>query len=341
MENVVLSDSRKDELAGFMHELNNHSSVRFVIKEHVADLTLKGKTKELKRYLMYFFVPLKYFIRRKKYGIIVGWQQFYALIFCFYCSLFHTKKTNTVIAWNFTYKERATHFKKIYRLFMERCVCTGYLDYIHVPSSAYADKFSREFKFPRERIIVAPFGIIDCYNKYFQLKRPEEMRNKRYFLSIGRSNRDYDFLVHAWNDVDSYLVIASDKYNGENRNSKVIVKHNITADTQYEWINNAEGLIIPIDDPNICSGDTVLLTAMSLKKTVIITKPSALADMYIQDGLNGLLIEKSESDLKIAVKKVLNGGTNEIATNARHDFLNYFTRDKMGIVLANLINTAV
>ncbi|MGZ1193987.1 hypothetical protein ACXO2V_09005, partial [Lactobacillus delbrueckii subsp. bulgaricus] len=86
---------------------------------------------------------------------------------------------------------------------------------------------------------MAPFGIVDCYNKYFQLKRPEEMRNKRYFLSIGRSNRDYDFLVHAWNDVDSYLVIASDKYNGENRNSKVIVKHDITADTQYEWINNA------------------------------------------------------------------------------------------------------
>ena len=85
----------------------------------------------------------------------------------------------------------------------------------------------------------------------------------------------------------------------------------------------------------------MLLTAMSLKKTVIITKPSALADMYIHDSLNGLLIEKSESDLKKAVEKVLNGGTNEIATNARRDFLNYFTRDKMGIVLANLINTTV
>lgn len=339
MENVVLSDSRKIELAGFMNELNDNSRIKFVIKEHLADLTLKGKTKEIRRYFMYFAVPLRYFIFRKRYGIIVGWQQFYSLIFCFYCSLFHTKKVNTVIAWNFTYKDRPNHFQKIYRGFMKRCVCTGYLDYLHVPSSSYADKFSEDFGFPRDHIIVAPFGIVDCFNKYSALKRPREMKNKRYFLAIGRSNRDYKFLVEAWKDIDSYLVVASDKYDVETDNLKVIIKKDITADTQYEWINNAEGLIIPIDNPTICSGDTVLLTAMSLNKTVIITKPSALADMYIQDNINGLLINKEETELKHAIRKVLNGDTTVIANNARNDFLKYYTRDKMGITLANLINT--
>ena len=339
MENIVLSDSRKIELAGFMKELNSSSHVKFAIKEHLADLTLKGKTKELKRYFMYFTVPLKYFINRNKYGIIVGWQQFYALIFCFYCAIFRVKKVNTIIAWNFTYKEKTSHFRKIYQWFIRMCVCTGYLDYIHVPSKTYADRFSKDFNFPRDHIIVAPFGIVDCFHEYSNLKAPAEMNGTKYFLSIGRSNRDYKFLTESWKNIDSYLVIASDKYEEENNNPKILVKKDITADRQYSWINNAEGLIISIDDPNICSGDTVLLTAMSLNKTVIITKPSALADMYIQDNRNGLLIEKKESDLKKAVQRVVDGDTKTISTNARNDFLKYFTRDKMGLALANLVNS--
>ena len=69
--------------------------------------------RRVKRYLKYFAVAFKYFLSRKKYGAIVGWQQFYTLIFVFYCSLFRVKKRNTVVVLSFIYKDK-TYIKTIY-----------------------------------------------------------------------------------------------------------------------------------------------------------------------------------------------------------------------------------
>jgi glycosyltransferase involved in cell wall biosynthesis len=40
-------------------------------------------------------------------------------------------------------------------------------------------------------------------------------------------------------------------------------------------------------------GETVLLKAMSFAKPVIITRPSCLADDYVEDGVTGLIIDKN------------------------------------------------
>lgn len=340
-ENIVLSDSRAEELKGFMQTLNCKCKKKFIIKVNVADLTLKGKLKEVRRYLAYFVVPFIYFVNRKKYNIIVGWQQFYALIFCYYCNIFHVKKTNFVIAWNFTYKEKKGKFSKIYRAFFKKCIDGGFLDLIHVPSIQYANDFCEKFKFPKEKVIVAPFGIVDNYMKYKDIECPSEISGKDYFIAIGRSNRDYEFLVKSWDNDECILVIASDNYSSKIKNENIILKKDITAENQYQWISNAKGVIIPLDNPTICSGDTVLLTAMSLKKPVIVTAPSTLAEMYIRNEKNGILISKEKEELSNAVKNILKSNYNELGENARKSFLENYTRDKMGEVLADKVNKII
>lgn len=339
MKNVVISDSRQEELQGFMDGLNTCCNEKFEIGVHLADLTMKGVLRDQRRYLAYFLVPVHYFANRKKYKIIIGWQQFYALILCYYCSLFRVKKNNIIIAMNFTYKERRGILKKIYYNFMKRCVEGGYLDLIHVPSRQYADQICSKFNFPRDRVIVTPFGIADNYDLYSKLGRPRGYEKKRYFLSIGRSNRDYNFLIEAWKDIHAYLVVASDAYKKTVNNEWIFINNSVTADEQYSWISNAEGIILPIDDPTICSGDTVLLQAMCMQKIVVVTQPSTLAEMYIKDEENGLLIEKDPNCLKSVIKDIVIGKYNDLGREARKCFLDNFTRKKMGESLARTLDS--
>lgn len=159
---------------------------------------------------MYFWVGFKLFLNRSQYGAMVCWQQFYALTYCFFCELFRVKKCNTVIAVNYTYKAKHGKFARAYRWFMGKCTSEKYLDYIHVLSESYADIISGEFSYPRERSIVATFGVNDQYEAFSDLPAPGGYEKDGYALSIGRSNRDFDFLVRAWREIDFPFVIISD-----------------------------------------------------------------------------------------------------------------------------------
>ena len=327
MENIVLADCEIAEVESLAKELefNNNG---FIVKSHIANGKRTGKLSELKRYFKYFAVAFKYFASRKKYGAIVGWQQFYSLIFVFYSALFNVKKYNTVVVLNFTYKAKNGKFSKLYKWFMKKCVSPKYLDYLHVLSDQYADKISKEFDFPRERIIVTAFGVNDC--DYSHLPVPEGFKKDGYALAIGRSNRDYDFLVNAWQGIDYPLVIISDTYRGKiptNRNITHLT--NVVGDASYNWIAHCGLMIIPIDDGEVCSGDTVLLNAMALKRKIIITAPSTLAQMYVTDKKDALLTVKDNDVFKATILGALNGFC-DIGENARQTFLEKFSRGSMG-----------
>ena len=147
------------------------------------------------------------------------------------------------------------------------------MDYLHVLSQSYAEEISNSFNFPIEKILVIPFGINDPYEEFSKLERPSDAPEKGYVLSIGRSNRDYDFLVSGWKNISFPLVIISDTYEGDgNGNSNVRVIRNVAGEESYPWIANCTAMVIPIDDGIVCSGDTVLLTALAMKKKVVVHK---------------------------------------------------------------------
>ncbi|MBQ8539559.1 MAG: glycosyltransferase family 4 protein [Ruminococcus sp.] len=338
-ENIVIADCDASEVLSLAKSLT-YKNQSFTVKSHISNFERTNKFSEIKRYAIYFFVGLKYFLTRKKYNAIIGWQQFYALIYSFFCSLFGVKKCNTVVALNFTYKEKNGKAQKLYKWFMKKCLSVKYLDYLHVLSYDYADIISCEFGFPRERIIVTSFGIDDMYDELSCLDVPQGLSKESFALAIGRSNRDYDFLIKAWKDIDYPLVIISDKYKKKGELPKqVTLISNVTGEESYPYIANCSLMVIPIDDGSICSGDTVLLTAMSLKRKIIVTSPSTLAEMYVVDKENALLAQKDEQDFINTVISALHSKEyKHLGDNARESFVKNFSRQSMGAVISDFIN---
>ena len=325
MRNIILADCNKDELNDFKEGLEESSHERFVINSYVSNWGRTTLWKKVKRYLVYFVAPVSIFINRKKYKIIVGWQQFYSIIFAFYCKIFKVKKTFNLYVLNFTYKEKHGLIGKIYFYFMKNIINSKYIDYLYVPSNDYIIECEKKLGVNRDKFVVLPFGIPDRYNKY-----KEDYIKDNYYLSIGRSNRDYDWLVSEWQNIDEPLYIISDNYTPTvkiSNNIKII--NNIAGDAQYPFIMGSKALIIPIKVENICSGDTVLLTAMSFKKRVIVTENSTLAEMYIDDGINGCVVSKNHGCLQKTISKIKN--KNNIGIEARKTYEKKYSRRNMGI----------
>lgn len=334
---VVLADCIPDEVQTFVDGLE-YKGQKFQIDSYISNWRRTGILSELKRYATYFSVGFQYFLKRRQYDAIVGWQQFYALIFCFFCGLFRVKKTTMVIAFNYTYKEKKGKVASIYRWFMEKCMDGDYLDYIHVPSREYAAVVAEQFHFPRERIIVMGFGVNDCYAEFSALSVPPSCQKDGYALAIGRSNRDYDFLIRAWEGIEYPLVIISDTYKGSAQNDNVVILRNVAGKESHPWIANCGLMVIPIDDASICSGDTVLLTAMAAKRKIIVTAPSTLAEMYVVDGKNAVLAPKKDAAFRRIVTEVLYGEKfADLGNGARQSFLQSHSRQSMGSNLTKAI----
>lgn len=338
-KNVLLADCKASEIAS-LSDILRYNNQKYETKSYIANWKRTGIVSELKRYGMYFYVGLRYFIKRRNYEALVGWQQFYALIFCFFCAVFRVKKTTFVVALNYTYKEKKGKLAKIYFWFMKKCMSREYLDYIHVPSEKYAEIIVSTFDFPLERIIVSEFGVNDNWETFSKLPPPAGYPKDGYALSIGRSNRDFDFLIRAWKQIEYPLVIISDTYTGNSDSENVVILRNVAGEESYPWIANCSVMVIPIDDGSICSGDTVLLTAMAVKRKLVVTVPSTLSEMYIVDGENALLTPKEESTFCSVVMSALNAECNQdLGERARRSFLENYSRQSLAKKIARMINT--
>ncbi len=337
-KNLVLIDCEDWKLKEFVDGIKSKGFDIECYKD-VANGVRTSKFSDLKRYFKYFSAPFKLFLHRKEYDYLIGWQQFYALNFCFWCSAFHVKKECRVIALNYTYKKKPGIIGKIYRWYMEKCICTGYIDYVHVLSPNYAKVISEEFNFPIEKIVTTPFGLYDMMPMYGECERPDRAPAGKYVLSIGRSNRDYDYLVDVWDEIDTNLVIISDTYRRTDLPENVLLINDVTGEDKYPWMNNCDSLIIPIDDVKVCSGDTVLLTAMSLAKTIFVTNPSTLSEMYVEDGVDSVYINKNLNETRNIIKKYLvDKADNKIGKTARQNFLDKYSRYAMGRNIAQFMN---
>lgn len=301
MKNIILADCKPEEIKTFKDGINKASKVQYEIESAISNGGHATILQNLFRYMAYFAFPLKIFLKRREYDSILGWQQFYALNFAFFCRLFHVQKKTKVVAVNFTYKNKYGLIGKIYKWYMTYCCNSNYVDFFHVLSKLYAERCSKELNIPFEKFIVTAFGIPDTVD---QITGDNPM-GKSYSLSIGRSNRDFDFLVRVWSQPclkEQTLVILSDVWcPSQKLPENVIWRNDVVGEPSKVWFKHADICITSIDDGNIASGDTVLLTGMMLGKPAVITEPSTLAEMYIQNGKNGLCVPKDES---IAAEKI-------------------------------------
>lgn len=338
MKYILFTDSDKEEIRTFSEGIESLADNNCTIYVARSDYGQKNKFINLLRYIKYFFAPFIFFTKRYKCDILLGWQQFYALNLVFFCRLFHTKKRYKIVALNFTYKRKKGLLGTIYHKYMKYCINNDYLDLMHVPSFNYVENCCKELNISPQKFIVRGFGVPDFFEKWIHTK----VDCSNYSLSIGRSNRDFDFLLTAWNKIETdnhQLIIISDTYKPKQKlPNNVILKNDIIGEEQFPWIANAELVIIPIKDGTICSGDTVLLNSMMLKKTTVVTTPSTLQEMYIQNGYNGIAIEKDPVVFSRQVSELLinNEKREKIGKQARESFLKNFSRFAMGQFFAQV-----
>ena len=332
--NLILADCDFTEIKRFVDGIKSINNQEFEVKCQIANKSRAKKINNIKRYISYFLFPVKTFLRRKKYDKVIGWQQFYALNFANYCRIFHVKKQNYLVAWNYTYKEKKGIIGKIYKRYMKKIMQSKYIDLVHVPSKEYIKICSEQLECSEEKFFFNYFAIDDIYEEK-ELQSPVDYE---YSLSIGRSNRDFDFLIKNFPSTEKLIIISDTYVCNEELPKNIVLLNNVSGNSQYKYFNNAKSIIIPIADGTIPSGDTVLLTSMMFSKPIIITKPSTLAEVYVDNMHNGFTLEKNEN-FKANLKEILSDDKKlaEIGKNARDDFLKKYSREAMGRNLGKLI----
>ena len=333
--NIALFDSTAKKAEDFIRGLEAATGSHWEAKVLTANQGRKSRFANLIRYLKYFYFPFWIFLHRGKYGCIVGWQAFYGLLFAFYSKVFRVKKRNGLLIKNFIYKPKKGWIGKVYHSFMRYVVKSEYVDVFVCSSEKYCEYCARMFDEPRERFVFLPFGVND-YTKILDMSKPA---SNDYILALGRSNRDWDFLIDALSGTEYPLRIVCDELHKDQLPENIQIYNNVWKVAAYEFIRNCKFMIIPILDGQIVAGETVLLQTMSFSKPIIITKPSCLADDYVTDGKTGLVIPKEKEALLETVKRLYEDEVlyAEISQNCRKLYEDKHSLYSFGINVGNTL----
>lgn len=215
MKNAILIDFKAGENWSFLKVLGED---KWEIKEIVTNSLHGNAINNLLRYVLYFLVPLRFILRRKQYGKIVAWQQFYGLNFAFWSKLLHLKKINDVTVMTFIYKKKNGIVGNLYHKYMTYIVKSKYIDrficFSRAECSFYADMFGEDVC----RFMFVPLGVsvpkIDS----------SEIRDEGYLFATGRSNRNYDFLIDAIKGTEYECLIACDTYKTPNLTKNIKIE---------------------------------------------------------------------------------------------------------------------
>ena len=168
--------------------------------------------------------------------------------------------------------------------------------------SSSQKKFLQSMGFDEEKISVVLFGVD---KNFYKLDNAEVSKN--YILSVGRDNgRDYETLFTAIRSIDAKFIVVCSPRNLvgiSNIPNNVEVQYDVDYLTLRDLYQNAQFVVVSSQneeymDGSDCSGQTVVLDAMSSSKAVIATYRTWMDD-YFTSGKECLIVPpKSPEVLK-------------------------------------------
>lgn len=328
-KNVILTEFDVNQDWPFRIALEKETGLSWKIEVYKLNFLRNSFWKKLCVYVGYFWNPFRVFLHRKEYDRIVAWQQFYGLIYGFFCRLFHAKKYSEVIVMTFIFKEKKGLEGWIYRRFMRYIVTSIYIDRFVVFSKKECSFYSQYFQVPKEKFVFMKVGAEDK-RKGFSCEKGDRV------LSVGRSNRDYDFLIHALEGTNIKGDILCDTYKHVNTDNFCIY-NDVLGDKYYEMLSKAFCVLIPLKDTKISSGQLVLIQAMMFEKPVIITRTQGSED-YVRDGITALVIDKSKDALLDALERLHDEEFyTRIVREGRREYDREFSLESLAKNMANLM----
>lgn len=156
-------------------------------------------------------------------------------------------------------------------------------------SSAEVGFIARRFGIPEEKLRFVPM--------YTTIESPRlTPESDGYVLSIGRTLRDLDTLLHAAPLFQAPLVLVVGRQDRlpEDLPDSVQVFREIPLAEVHDKLRRSAVVVIPLLPTERSTGQVVLFEAMALGKPVVATRATGTAD-YIRDGENGLLVEPANA----------------------------------------------
>lgn len=312
-------------------------SLRTSVETIFIDSTGNLGINKIMRHISYFVVAAKAFIRRKKYKYILFHQQFIGIYYSLICSILSFGDHVPIgIAVPFIYAERNGILGVFYRLVVRSVLVSNYIHGFVVHSMSERDMYLKKFGFKfNNKILFVKYGR----NIYYTPSNSVDVDNQ-YFFSGGTTNRDYVTLIDAFRQIDEKLIIACFESDISNITipSNVQIVHNVFGERFFDYMNGSLAVIVPIRNPQISSGQLVVLAAMALGKPIMATGGACLED-YLDANCAIILKERDTGSIINAVKN-LKGNLKEkkkLASAAYHLYINELTLEKYAERISDLM----
>lgn len=282
--------------------------------------------KKYTRYLKYVFYPMYLIAVRKQYETIISWEQFFGLMLAFYLRILHVRSCPPIDIMTFIYRPKKGVIGSAYYCFVKSAVTSRYVRKIYVFSSSEIEHYAELFGMENSKFAAETLGIAD---RAAIIREQPSMREDTFFLSAGRSNRDYDFLRRAWEGSKEPLCIVCDVETAEDT-SNIQYEKDCHGDTYLRLMEDARAVIVPLRSRDFSSGQLVVLQAAMLGKPVIVTENDTMQE-YIENGKTGFIIPKdAESLWKVLCRLEDDTYYAQICRNARQKFEECFSLYELG-----------
>lgn len=329
MGNVILIDFEPSSHWNFKELLEKSTGESWEVKKEVSNIIQGGRIQTLKRYLKYFSFPFSVFSERKRYKKVLAWQQFFGILFAFYYRLFHVSEGPKLYVMTFIYKEKNGFIGKIYRWFIRYSLGAKCLKKIFVFSPSECEYYSKILNVDRSLFISIDLGVEDYCKDYSY-----ELNSEKYYLSVGRSNRDYRYLIDNWNGSYGRLKIITDLLIDTDKETISIIKNCYDQD-YYDILKGCYALIVPLEDINISSGELVTIQANMFGKPVIASYNNTLRN-YIEDGVNGYMCDKEQFEKYMDILEN-EDAYKKMCLKSREFYMNHYSLENMAYEIAEYI----
>lgn len=331
MRNAIFLDFKPSDEWEFLKKLEKSTGKKYECV--FADTHNLQGSKKVLRYLSYIFVPL-YYVITSKYDIIIAWQQFYGLFYAFWSRVFKRDKCTTLIVLTFIYKKKDGIRGVVYDRLMKYIVEGGYIDKFICFSDEECEKYSKYFDIDINKFASCKLDIEDSFNSKKQIETGE------FYLSAGRSNRDYDFLCEAFRKMPSRkLVVICDSETRSDLPKNVIWLNDVHGTEYLNYILQCRAVIVPLNTMcgDISAGQMVIIQGMMYRKIVVATR-TITTEEYIEDKKSGILIDNNFLELDEVLDNIEEEQYEYIKQYARDCYVEKYSKSNIVDAIRTALN---